>query len=106
MLETERDALVIRHATPTDAPALADAIARIDEETQFLGKPGEFRARWAEGFEQAGALLWPPFAGVVLMEAVKQTFAVRPKGVRVRARAPAPVGLQPAPAGRRGLASS
>ncbi|HZZ37190.1 MAG TPA: methyltransferase domain-containing protein [Caulobacteraceae bacterium] len=61
--------------------------------------PFGWAARWAEGFEQAGAVLWPPFAGVVLMEAVKQTFAVRPKGVRVRARATAPVGLQPSPAG-------
>jgi SAM-dependent methyltransferase len=62
--------------------------------------PFGWAARWAEGFEQAGALLWPPFAGVILMEAVKQTYALRPKGVR--ARAPVPVGvLQPAPVGRR-----
>lgn len=57
-------------------------------------------ARWAEGFEQVGALLWPPFAGLILMEAVKATFAVRPRGVR--ARVPVAVGgvLEPAPAGR------
>ncbi len=61
--------------------------------------PIPWAARWSEGFEQVGALLWPSFAGVILMEAVKQTFAVRPKGrvarapVRVRpAFAPAPVG--------------
>ena len=61
--------------------------------------PLGWASRWAEGFEQAGALLWPPFAGLILMEAVKQTFAVRPKGhgarAPVRARAvfgPAPVG--------------
>jgi SAM-dependent methyltransferase len=53
-------------------------------------------AGWAEGFEQAGSRLWPGFAGVLLMEAVKQTFAVKPRGVRVRARAARPV-LAPAP---------
>ncbi len=68
--------------------------------------PFGWAARWAEGFEQAGALIWPPFAGLVLMEAVKQTFAVKPKGVRVRARAPARGALQPSPAGRNGPAAS
>jgi SAM-dependent methyltransferase len=53
--------------------------------------------RWAEGFEAVGARLWPPFAGVILMEAVKQTFAVRPAGLRARVQsrpafAPAPIG--------------
>jgi hypothetical protein len=41
-------------------------------------------ARWAEGFEQVGARLWPGFAGLILMEAVKQTFAVKPRGCRAR----------------------
>ena len=58
--------------------------------------PLAWAARWAEGFEQVGARLWPPFAGLILMEATKQVFAVRPKGLR--ARAPARVGLRPAPA--------
>jgi SAM-dependent methyltransferase len=52
--------------------------------------------RWAEGFEQVGARLWPPFAGVILMEAVKRTFAARPSGVRVGA--PVRPTLQPASA--------
>ena len=65
--------------------------------------PFGWAARWAEGFEQAGALLWPPFAGLILLEVVKQTFAMRPRGVKVRARAPAPGALQPA---TRGAASS
>lgn len=43
--------------------------------------------RWADPFEQVGARLWPPFAGVILMEAMKQTFAVIPKGARAPARA-------------------
>jgi SAM-dependent methyltransferase len=58
--------------------------------------PAAWLAGWAEGFEQAGSRLWPGFAGVVLMEAVKQTFAVKPRGMRVRARAAKPV-LAPAP---------
>ena len=54
--------------------------------------------RWADGFEAVGARLWPPFAGVILVEAVKQTFAVRPQGLR--ARNPARPRFEPAPAGR------
>jgi SAM-dependent methyltransferase len=57
--------------------------------------------RWAEPFEQVGARLWPPMGGLILMEAVKQTFAVRPRGAvapvrvpRVRAGAPVPVGAR------------
>ena len=60
--------------------------------------PFGWAARWAEGFEQVGAWLWPQFAGLILMEAVKQTFAVKPKGVKAPARVFAPVTL-PAPAG-------
>jgi SAM-dependent methyltransferase len=64
--------------------------------TRALYAPPLKRAhRWAEPFERAGARFWPPFAGVILMEAAKQTFAVIPRTVRVRARA-TPV-LQPAP---------
>lgn len=63
--------------------------------------PVAWAARWADPLEQAGARLWPPFAGIVLMEAVKQTWAVNPipgtRRARVRSRArpllaPAPVG--------------
>jgi len=49
--------------------------------------PVGWMARWAEGFEQVGSRLWPGFAGLLLMEAVKQTFAVKPKGARVAVRA-------------------
>jgi SAM-dependent methyltransferase len=59
--------------------------------------PVNWMAGWAEGFEQAGSRLWPGFAGLMLMEAVKQTFAVKPKGARATARL-APV-LSPQPAG-------
>ena len=56
-------------------------------------------SRWAEGFEQVGARLWPRFAGLILMEAVKQTFAVKPRGNRARVRVFAPGVLAPSPGG-------
>jgi SAM-dependent methyltransferase len=60
--------------------------------------PFRWAAAWADGFEQIGARLWPGFAGVILMEAVKQTFAVKPRGSRARVRSYAPGILAPAPA--------
>jgi SAM-dependent methyltransferase len=60
--------------------------------------PFNWAARWAEGFEQVGAWVWPQFAGLILMEAVKQTYAVKPKGVKAPARVFAPVAI-PSPAG-------
>lgn len=63
--------------------------------------PLAWTASSADAFEQVGARLWPPFAGIILMEAVKQTWALTPLtparrvAVRVRARpvfAPVPVG--------------
>jgi SAM-dependent methyltransferase len=61
--------------------------------------PLNWASRWAEGFEQAGALLWPSFAGLILMEAIKQSFAVRPKGKTARVPARALPGFAPAPVG-------
>jgi SAM-dependent methyltransferase len=61
--------------------------------------PMAVAARWAEGFEQVGARLWPRFAGLILMEAVKQTFAVKPRGSRARVRVFAPGVLAPSPGG-------
>jgi SAM-dependent methyltransferase len=66
--------------------------------------PFGWAARWAEGFEQVGAWLWPPLAGLILMEAVKQTFAVKPRGSRARARVFAPGVLAPAPTAPAGRA--
>jgi len=63
--------------------------------------PLNWAARWAEGFEQAGALLWPSFAGVILLEAIKQTFAVRPNGRLARVPVRALPGFAPAPIGRK-----
>jgi RimJ/RimL family protein N-acetyltransferase len=46
---TKQD-FIVRPAVPDDVPALDQAIATIDEETEFLAKPGEYRQRWAPGF--------------------------------------------------------
>ena len=59
--------------------------------------PVGWMARWAEGFEQAGSRIWPGFAGLLLMECTKQTFAVKPRGSRAPVRALRPA-LLPAPA--------
>src|SRR5580692_5145884 len=58
--------------------------------------PFGWAARWAEGFEQIGAWLWPPMAGLIPMEAQKQTLAVRPIPVRARAQVFSPGALRPA----------
>src|SRR6185503_11414730 len=60
--------------------------------------PLNWMAGWAEGFEQTGSRMWPGFAGLLLMEAVKQTFAVKPKGLGARVRRVRPL-LAPQPAG-------
>jgi SAM-dependent methyltransferase len=54
-------------------------------------------ASWADAIEQIGSRLAAPASGVVMMEAVKQTLAVRPKGVLAPAvRRPI---FQPSPVG-------
>ncbi len=59
--------------------------------------PVPWLASWAEGFEQAGSRLWPGFSGLLLMEAVKQSFAVKPRAAR--ARVPSRGLLAPVPSG-------
>ena len=63
--------------------------------------PLGWAAPWAEAIELIGAVLWPPFAGLILLEAVKQTFAVSPKGRGARVRARARPAYMPAPVGRK-----
>jgi SAM-dependent methyltransferase len=63
----------------------------------LFAPPFQWTARWAEGLEMVGAKLWPALSGVILLEAVKQTYAVKPKGRRVRARVFVPGALQPSP---------
>ena len=91
------------HGRPFSRHQLEQLVREADLEPMnwtraLYAPPMAWAARFAEGFEQAGALLWPPFSGVILMEAIKQTFAVKPRGVRARARVFAPGALTPAPA--------
>ena len=58
--------------------------------------PLDWTAGWAEAFEALGSRLWPQFSGLILLEAVKQTFAVKPKAPPLRAKAPV---LRPVPIG-------
>ena len=89
------------HGRPYTRSQLSELLREADLEPSGWTRalyvpPVGWMAGWAEGFEQAGSRLWPGFAGLLLMEAVKQTFAVKPQGSRVRVRAARPV-LVPAP---------
>jgi SAM-dependent methyltransferase len=84
------------HGRPYTRSQLAELLREADLEPSgwtraLYAPPVDWTARWAEGFEQAGSRLWPAFAGLLLMEAVKQTFAVKPQAARVRSRAARPV---------------
>jgi|GEM_PF-854485 len=59
----KEEAFIVRHAVPADVPALDEAIATIDEETEFLAKPGEYRRRWAPGFAERLATMNEKGAG-------------------------------------------
>ncbi|HEV2957241.1 MAG TPA: GNAT family N-acetyltransferase [Xanthobacteraceae bacterium] len=48
----KEEAFIVRHAAPADVPALTATIAKVDEETEFLGKPGEYMQRWAPGLAE------------------------------------------------------
>jgi len=92
------------HGRPYTRRQLAELLREAELEPSgwtraLYAPPAAWLSGWADGFEQAGSRLWPQFAGLVLMEAVKQTFAVKAKAMRVRVRAERP-GLLPAPAGR------
>jgi GNAT superfamily N-acetyltransferase len=51
MLEGEVAEIVIREARPEDARALNRAIGQVEDETEFLGEPGEYLS-WADGFAE------------------------------------------------------
>ncbi|HEX5377383.1 MAG TPA: methyltransferase domain-containing protein [Phenylobacterium sp.] len=92
------------HGRPYSRMQLAELLREAELEpsgwTRALYVPPiAWMAGSAEGFEQAGSRLWPGFAGLVLMEAVKQTFAVKPRAQRVRTPLPRPA-LNPLPAGK------
>ena len=99
------------HGRPYSRAQLAELLREAELEPSGYTRalyvpPLGWLAGWAEGFEQAGSRLWPGFAGLLLMEAVKQTFAVKPKAMRVRGAArpvlaPAPGAAMRAPLGAR-----
>jgi SAM-dependent methyltransferase len=64
----------------------------------LFAPPLQWTARWADGFEQVGPWVWPGLSGLILLEAVKATFAVRPKGKRAPVRVFVPGALTPSPA--------
>src|ERR1700754_4707215 len=77
------------HGRPYSRGQLAELLREAELEpagwTRALyAPPVGWMSGWAEGFEQAGSRLWPGFSGVLLMEAVKRTFAVKPRGVGAR----------------------
>jgi len=89
------------HGRPYSRTQLAELLREAELEPSGWTRalyvpPVAWMARWAEGFEQVGSRVWPGVAGVVLMEAVKQTFAVKPRAHRARRLAVRPV-LAPAP---------
>ncbi|WP_372783437.1 class I SAM-dependent methyltransferase [Phenylobacterium sp.] len=102
------------HGRPYSRSQLAELLREAELEPSGWTRalyvpPVNWLAGWAEGFEQTGSRLWPGFAGLLLMEAVKQTFAVKPRGLGARVRrtrpllAPAPISKAPGPQTRRGL---
>lgn len=89
------------HGRPYTRSQLADLMREAELEPSGWTRalyvpPVSWMARWAEGFEQAGSRIWPGFAGLLLMECTKQTFAVKPRGSRAPVRAVRPA-LLPAP---------
>ncbi len=112
MVVTERrSAWALADTTPFGhgRPFLRKQIERLFQDAQLtpLGwtralyaPPFAAVAHWADGLEHLGARFWPGFSGVILIEAVKQTFALRPRvnparsGTQLRpALAPVSAGL-------------
>jgi SAM-dependent methyltransferase len=89
------------HGRPYSRSQLAELLREAELEPSGWTRalyvpPVAWMARWAEGFEAVGSRLWPGFAGLLMMEASKQTFAIKPRGERARVRAARPL-LAPAP---------
>lgn len=92
------------HGRPFTRGQLEDVVRAAELEPTAWSRalyapPYRFFAPWAEAVEQIGSRIAAPVSGVVMLEAVKQTFAVRPRGVLAPARrrlvfapSPAPVG--------------
>jgi RimJ/RimL family protein N-acetyltransferase len=52
MRALKEEAFIVRPAVPADVVPLTAVIAKIDEETEFLAKPGEYLRRWAPGLAE------------------------------------------------------
>jgi SAM-dependent methyltransferase len=92
-LWTDAEKTPFGHGRPYSRGQLAELLRTAELEPSGWTRalyvpPVTWMAGWAEGFEQVGSRLWPGFAGLVLMEAVKQTFAVKPRGSRARVARP------------------
>ena len=86
-------------------PMLFHGVARSASDAEararaLFAPPLQWAARWAEQLEPVGARLWPGLSGLILLEAVKQTFAAKPKGRRMPVRVFAPGAFQPAGVGK------
>jgi SAM-dependent methyltransferase len=100
---SDAEATPFGHGRPYTRGQLESLVREADLEPlawsrALFAPPLRWTSRWADGFEQVGARLWPGLSGLILLEAVKATFAVRPKGKRARARVFAPGALTPSPA--------
>jgi SAM-dependent methyltransferase len=89
------------HGRPYSRSQLAELLREAELEPSGWTRalyvpPVGWMARWSDGFEAVGSRLWPAFAGLLMMEATKQTFAVKPRGERARVRAARPA-LSPVP---------
>ncbi|MDP2215331.1 class I SAM-dependent methyltransferase [Phenylobacterium sp.] len=92
------------HGRPYSRRQLAQLIREAEFEplgyTRALyAPPVSWLSGQAETFEQAGSRLWPRFSGVVLIEAIKQTYAIKARPQRVKSRVARPV-MAPIPATR------
>ena len=90
------------HGRPFTRAQLEDVVRTAELEPTAWSRalyapPYRFFSPWAEAVEQIGSRIAAPVSGVVMLEAVKQTFAVRPRGVVAPARRR--MVLQPAPIG-------
>ena len=91
------------HGRPFTRSQLEGAVREVGLEPiawsrALYAPPLRFLAPWAEAIEQIGSRLAPPLSGVVMLEAVKQTFALKPRGAAAPVFArpafnPAPVGV-------------
>jgi SAM-dependent methyltransferase len=84
------------HGRPYSREQLAELLREAEFEPSGWTRalyvpPARWMARWAEGFEQVGSRVWPGVSGLLLMEAVKQTFAVKARPARARRLAVRPV---------------